>query len=301
MPADAPPLPSVRVTYRNSGLPKVLLGTGVALALLSWLVGSWLATSLIMGLWVVVSVSSYRLRVVADDDGVRVVNYFSTSTLLWTEISRVDDDGNMNGGPLCRFELRTGGRVRAWGLYGGQYGLGADYIQSTITDLERRRKEHPGPHHPHNPTRAQRGAARQGQSDPRNVAQWLGFLLGGVALIIFGLYLMNNALAFNRFGVPANGTVVSVSGFREPAITVTYVVGNVVITSTADEWLGVPRVGSHVAIVYDRRDPTRVTDAAVAGTTGAFVEAFGIIAVGLIAIVGILFLRRYINRKTLEV
>ena len=288
-------------TFRNPGLRSVLLAGAGAMVVIGWVARSLPLTVGLLGFWFVLSAVSWRVRVVADAREVRIVNYLHTHRLSWGQVAKVELDPTAPGDGLARFRLRSGGSVRAWGLNSGAQGLGYDGIVDAVADLDCLRRDYDGPREPKPPDGARpTGLGRVSEADPRLTGRVIGCLLAGVGALMFAGWLLSNYVAFAHFGVDATATVTAVSGYKSADVTVRYLANGTMLANTAQEWLGWPHVGDQVAVVYDGRDPSRVTDAAVAGTRGALVEALWVAGVGLVALAGggyALVLRRSASRR----
>ncbi len=259
-----------------------------------------LALGLLAG-WAVLSLVAWRVRVVADAQQVRIVNYLHTHRLSWGQVAKVELDPTAPGDGLARFRLRSGGSIRAWGLNSGAQGLGYDGIVDAVAELDKRRQDYDGPREPQHPRGAKPvGPGRTNEPDPRLTGLVIGCVVAGIGSLVFAGWLLSNYFAFAHFGVDATGTVTAVSGYKNPDVTVRYLANGATVTSTAQEWLGWPHVGDQVAVVFDARDPSRVTDAAVAGTRDALIEALWVACVGVVALVGAGYayrLRRSVVRR----
>lgn len=251
----------------------------------------WVARSLpltlgLLGIWAVLSVLSWRVCVVADAQQLRIVNYLHTHQLSWGQVAKVELDPSAPGNGVARFRLQSGGSVRAWGLYSRVQVLGYDGIVDAVADLDRLRRDYDGPRAPQLPDgTTPPGPGRVKETHPQLTGLVIGCLLGGVGALVFAGWLLSNYFAFAHFGVDATGTVTAVAGDESADVTVRYLAHGAMLTNTAQEWMGWPHVGDQVAVVFDARDPARVTDATVAGTRDALLEALGVAGVGVVALV----------------
>ena len=129
-------------TYRNPALRQNAILFPVLLLLAALAIGAQVRTLAAWGLlaiaWVVLAgwlASEFlRLRVVADHDGLLVVNYLSTQRIPWTRIRSIGDAPHFNR--KGTIELVDGRRVRARALGVVGTAQGAPYVMKACWDLE---------------------------------------------------------------------------------------------------------------------------------------------------------------------
>ena len=130
-------------TYRNPALrqnwylwPAILLGAVVV-------IGGPLHTPLV---WVVLVVAwalvcvwlvpkTRQIRVVADSDGLLVVNYFSTRRIPWTQVRSIGEVPHPNA-PGGVIELVDGQRVTARAISMVRTAMGAPYVMQARFELQ---------------------------------------------------------------------------------------------------------------------------------------------------------------------
>lgn len=265
-------------TFRNPALRWVAPITVLGAAVVAWTSGSAVAAVLIMGTWLMVVGLTDRVRVEADAQHVRVVNYLRTTVLSWGEVAAVDVDPAR---ARCVLRLRSGSALTAWGLNAGPGGLGAAEIVKAVNELETLRARYRGPrvHHPRARVAA-RGAFARARPMSFSSSLVLGALLTGLALLGGGAYLLAQYAAFAEHGVPVEAVVTAVSGFKYADVTLRYTVDGQTLVNTAGDWNDWPHVGQTVAAVYDSTNPSQITDARVAGTLSTLLEAVWVLVIG---------------------
>ncbi len=268
--------------------PAILALGAVALFFAATATQDWPVRAAILGAWGVAAVWFRLVRVEARPDLLVVRNFVRTARVPWEQVHRVQAVREPGYGPTAVVRLRAGGQIRIAALTAARGGDGA-FIPERVARLNRYHRSH----HTTQPAGAVSLKAVRGDG---YWAQWLaqtglGFLIAGLLMGAGGSYLLHEANRFADHGQPAGAVVTNLEWTSKyPTVTVTYQVDRTTFTEPAVEWLGTPRIGDRVEVVYDTTEPSHVTDAAVAGTSGAFIEAVFVLALGLVGTAGALVL-----------
>jgi hypothetical protein len=248
----------------------------------------WQARVAILCAGFVVAAWLRQVRVEARADLLLVRNFARTARVPWEQVRTVQAVTDPAFGPTAVVRLRNGGQIRIAALTAARGGDGA-FIPERVAQLNRY-------HRSHRTTRPAGAVSLKRVRGDGYWAQWmaqigLGFLIAGLLAGTGGIYLIHEANRFADHGQPARAVVTNLEwSSKYPTVTVTYQVDGTTYAEPAVEWLGTPQIGDSIDVVYDKTDPSRVTDAAVAGNGGAFLEAFFVLGLGLVSAAGALVL-----------